>query len=79
MTDAEVYDRLTEIMQDIFDDPDVVATPELSADDVKGWDSMTHIRLVLAVEKAFKIKFVASEVGDMKNVGEMVHLIKSKF
>jgi acyl carrier protein len=78
MTDAEIYDRLTDLMQDIFDDPDVVATPELSADDVESWDSMTHIRLVLAVEKAFKIKFVASEIGDMRNVGEMVSLIKSK-
>jgi acyl carrier protein len=78
MTDAEIYDRLTEIMQDIFDDPDLVATADLSADDVETWDSMTHIRLVLAVEKAFKIKFVASEIGDMKNVGEMVGLIKNK-
>jgi acyl carrier protein len=78
MTDAEIYDRLTEIMQDIFDDPDVVATPELNADDVESWDSLTHIRLVLAIEKAFKIKFVASEVGEVQNVGEMVHLIKSK-
>ncbi len=78
MTDAEIYARLTEIMQDIFDDPDVIATPQLTADDVEGWDSLSHIRLVLAIEKAFKVKFVASEVGEVQDVGEMVHLIKSK-
>jgi acyl carrier protein len=78
MTDNEIYERLTEIMQDIFDDPDVVATPDLTADDVEAWDSLSHIRLVLAIEKAFKVKFAASEVGEVKDVGEMVNLVKSK-
>ena len=46
-------------------------TPELSAKDVDGWDSLTHIRLMLTIEKAFKIKFSTSEIGKLENVGDL--------
>lgn len=61
MDEAQIYERLTEIFRDIFDDDSISVTPELSAKDVDGWDSLTHIRLMLTVEKAFKIKFSTSE------------------
>ena len=51
---------------------------ELSADDVDDWDSLAHIRLLLTVEKAFKIKFSTSEVGKLQNVGDLVTLIKAR-
>ena len=57
MDEAQIYERLTEIFRDIFDDDSISLTPELSAKDVDGWDSLTHIRLMLTVEKAFKVKF----------------------
>ena len=78
MDDAQIYARLTEIFADVFDEDDIVVTPELSAKDVDGWDSLTHIRLILTVEKAFKIKFSTSEVGKMENVSDLVKLIKAR-
>jgi acyl carrier protein len=78
MDDAQIYARLTEIFEDVFDEDDIVVTPELAAKDVDGWDSLTHIRLILTVEKAFKIKFSTSEVGKMENVGDLVKLIKAR-
>ena len=51
-------------------------TPELSAKDVDGWDSLTHIRLILTIERVFKIKFSTSEIGKLANVGDLVALIK---
>jgi len=74
----EVYKGLTAIFQDILDDPGLTLRPELTASDVYGWDSLTHVRLVLAVEKAFQVNFSASEVARLKNVGEFVDLIISK-
>jgi acyl carrier protein len=53
-------------------------TPELSAKDVDGWDSLTHIRLMLTVEKYFKIKLSAPEIGKLANVGDLVALIKAR-
>jgi acyl carrier protein len=78
METTDLYERLTNIFQDVFDDDTLVLAPGLTAQDVEGWDSIAHIRLALTVEKAFGIKFSAGEVGKLKNVGEFVSLIQSK-
>ena len=78
MDEPQIYTRLAEIFQDVFDEESIEVTPELSAKDVDGWDSLTHIRLILTVEKAFKIKFSTSEIGKLKNVGDLVALIKAR-
>jgi acyl carrier protein len=56
MDEPEIYARLNKIFHDVFEEDTIIVTPELSAKDVDGWDSLTHIRLVLTVAKAFKIK-----------------------
>jgi len=78
METGEIYKKLNTVFEDVFDDDSIVVRPELSADDVDGWDSLTHIRLILTVEKAFKVKFSASEIGKLKNVGGLAELIRSK-
>ena len=78
MDEPLIYARLTEIFQDVFDEDSIEVTPELSAKDVDGWDSLTHIRLILTVEKAFKIKFSTSEIGMLEKVGDLVKLIKAR-
>ena len=78
MDESHIYARLAEIFQDVFDEDSIKVTPELSARDVDGWDSLTHIRLILTVEKAFKIKFSTSEIGKLENVGDLVTLIKAR-
>jgi acyl carrier protein len=78
MEQGQIYSRLTKIFEDVFDEDSIVVTSELSAKDVEAWDSLTHIRLMLTVEKAFKIKFSTLEVGQLQNVGELVRLIEGK-
>ena len=78
MNNSSIYSRLTDIFRDVFDDDELVVTPELTAADVEEWDSLNHIRLVLSIEKSFGFKFSAAEVGSLKNVGEFVDLIESK-
>ena len=78
MDESHIYARLAEIFQDVFDEDSIEVTPELSAKDVEGWDSLTHIRLILTVEKAFKIKFSTSEIGKLENVGDLVARIKER-
>jgi acyl carrier protein len=78
MQQDAIYARLTEIMRDVFDDERLVATPELTAQNVKEWDSVNHITLVVAVEQAFGIKFKTAELEKMKNVGQMVEQIEKK-
>ena len=78
MDESNIYTRLTEILADFFDDDSITATPALSAKDVDGWDSLAHIRLMLTVERAFKVKFSTSEIGKMETVGDLVALIKAR-
>jgi acyl carrier protein len=78
MDEPQIYARLAEIFQDVFDDDSIVVNHDLSAKDVDGWDSLTHIRLILTVEKAFKIKFSTSDIGKLEKVGDLVALIKQR-
>jgi acyl carrier protein len=78
MEEPQIYARLTEIFQDVFDEDSITVTPELSAKDVDGWDSLTHIRLMLTVEKAFKIKLSVTEIGKLENVSDLVTLIRAR-
>jgi acyl carrier protein len=78
MEEAKVYDKLTAVFRDVFDEDDLVLKPGTTSDQVEGWDSLAHIRLVLAVSKAFGVKFSASEIGGLKNVGEFVDVIRAK-
>ena len=77
MQEVQVYAKLSDIFRDVFDD-EVTVSPELSAQDVDGWDSLTHLRLIITVQKAFGIKFSAAEVSELDNVGDMVKLIQLK-
>ena len=65
------FDELNAIFCKVFYDDDIKITPELTSDDVDGWDSLSHLNLVVAVEKHFGIKFSDAEIAKWKNVGEM--------
>jgi acyl carrier protein len=78
MDETQIASRLTEVFHDVFDDDSIVVTPELTARDIDGWDSLTHIRLIVTVEKAFKVRFTTSEVGKLKNVGDLMALIRER-
>lgn len=74
MNQSEVIARLQEVFDNVFLEP-VELTPELSANDVEEWDSLTHISLVVSVEKAFNVRFRVGEVEAAKDVGEFANLI----
>lgn len=75
MTTSE---KLTAVFRTVFDNDEIILRPELTAGDVDGWDSMSHVNLLLAVEKGFGIRFSQKEALSFKNVGEMLKCIESK-
>lgn len=75
MTREEIYDKLNEVFQDVFDDEELTVNDATVAADVDGWDSLEHINLIVAVERCFGIKFTMGETTGLKNVGEMVDKI----
>ncbi len=78
MARQDILDQLTEIFQDILDVDDLVVTDALKADDVDEWDSLSHIQLIVAIEKQWSIKFSSREIMKWQNVGEMVDTIMER-
>jgi acyl carrier protein len=68
---------LTEVFHEVFENDAIVLTPETTANDVEGWDSLSHSILISAVELKYNVKFSTREVLRLKNVGDLVNLIDS--
>jgi len=76
MTRTEIYKKLTEVFQEVFDEEDLSISEDTTAADIEEWDSLTHITLLVSVEEEFGIKFNMKAVQELKNVGAMVDLIE---
>ena len=74
-TREEIKAKLADIFEDVFDD-EIELLDEMTAEDILEWDSVTHIVLVIAIEKAFNVNLNAADVGHLKNVGEMITLLE---
>ena len=69
---------MNEIFIDVLDLDEVELTEETSANDIEEWDSLSNIQLIVAIEKAFGIKFTSLEIMKWRNVGEMVNSMEEK-
>ena len=78
MTEAEIYQQLTEIFRDVFGRDDMELTPDLSAKDVAGWDSFKQIEIMIAVEERYGVKFRTRELESLQNVGDLVRAVLAK-
>lgn len=78
MERAEILAKVQDIFRDIIDEESIVLNDTTTAKDIEGWDSLTHIQLVVAIEKFFKIKFTSRVIMSWNNVGEMINSIKDK-
>ncbi len=68
---TEVLSEVNKIFIDVLDNEKIVLTKETVADDIKEWDSLNHIQLIIAIEKHYKIRFSSVEIQRWRNVGEM--------
>ena len=75
---SDTWERVQDIFRDIFDDDGIVLREEMTAADVERWDSISHIDLIVEIERKFKIRFTTAEVTTLKNVGELVKLVNKK-
>lgn len=78
MTREETLAALTSVFRDVLGDDQLVLAEKTTAMDVAEWDSLTHIQLVVAAEKRFRIRFGSREIQSWKDVGEMLDSIAAK-
>ena len=78
MKAPEILAQVTTIMRDVLDNERLEVTPATTAKQVPEWDSLSHVQLVVAIEKHFKFKFTAKELNAFRNVGEMCAAIEKR-
>ncbi len=76
MSREEILEKVNEVFREVFEDDSIIVKEETTADDIEDWDSLMHITLVSEIENAFGFKFKMKDVVGMKNVGEMLDIIK---
>ena len=78
MEKNQILEEVQEIFREVLDNEEIVLAHETTADDIEEWDSLTHIQLIVAIEKHFKIKFTSKEILSWQNIGEMIDCIAAK-
>ncbi len=78
MQRPEIKTKLTEVFRQVFFQPALEIGEEMTAANVKNWDSLNHVTMIYAVEKTFRIKFSTREVQSLQNIGELITLIERK-
>jgi acyl carrier protein len=73
-----VWNDLTAIFRESLDNDSLTLTETTTAKEVEGWDSITHVLIIVAAEKKFRVKFTAGEIQQLKNVGDLASLIRRK-
>ena len=76
--ESEIFKKVNEIFCDELDNEDIVLNDDTTADDVEEWDSLSHVQLIVAIEKAFGIKFTSNEILSWSNVGQLVDSIENR-
>ena len=74
----DTIEQLNALFCRVFDNDEIKITREMTANDIEEWDSLSHVNLVVAIEKSFKVKFKDSEIIRWKNVGQMLDSIDAK-
>lgn len=78
MNKNELLLRVQDIFRDVLDNEEIEIAFSTTSDDIEEWDSLSHIQLIVAIEKEFKVKFTSKEIMSWDNVGAMLDCILQK-
>jgi acyl carrier protein len=78
MTRAELLTKIRDMLADIVDEPDLTITESTVAEDVAEWDSVNHVKLIIALEADVKVRFEPDEISSPQDVGGLIDLIEQK-
>jgi len=78
MTRNEILDLLTTIFRAELDNSKIQLNEQTTANDVEEWDSLSHLQLIVRIEKSLKIRFKSAEIQSWQNVGQMIDAIETR-
>ena len=78
MVRKEILEKVQMVFRDVLDNDELELQETMSAEDIEDYDSLSHIQLVVAIERCFGIKFTSAEIMNWDNIGSMLDSIESK-
>lgn len=78
MNEKDILQEVEKLCREVCDNSSIVLNETTSANDVDEWDSFAHVSLIMSIEKHYGIRFALGELQNLKNVGELVHVIGLK-
>ena len=78
MLKKTTFERVTEVFRSVFEDAELVIAEETTSDDIKNWDSLNNVKLLISLEKEFAFRFNSSEITGLLNVGALISVIENK-
>ncbi|MBR4707485.1 MAG: acyl carrier protein [Pseudobutyrivibrio sp.] len=75
---ASILDRLTEVFQDVFDDEDLTITADTNVKELDGWDSLTHITLMAAIQDEFDVKYNIEQITELTTVSDILATLEGE-
>lgn len=75
---SELEQRISGVLGDVFGLDATTVGPDTSKDTVKGWDSLQHLTLVLALEEEFGIHFDDEESVSLVNFPLIVTIVAER-
>jgi acyl carrier protein len=74
----DLLPQINAVFQEVFGDDELQVERHTTAADVEGWDSLQHVSLMIAIEARFGVRFTSAEVAELKDVGQLVDLVRSR-
>jgi acyl carrier protein len=74
----QILEQVARIVADTLGSDTVTLTPDTTAADVEGWDSLANVQIIVAIEKHYRIRFRTGEIASIRNVGELVARIERR-
>jgi len=78
MNRTDVFNKVQEDFREVLEDEELIIIEDYNSEDIDDWDSLTHIMLVVEIEKTFNMRFLSSEISNWKDIGAMITAIESK-
>jgi acyl carrier protein len=74
----EISEKIRRILTSVLKHEKFEMKDELTATEVDGWDSLSHITIISEIEEEFKIKFKLKELNKLNNIGSLINIVESK-
>jgi len=76
MNRADILTKIKVAFVEVLEHENFTLTDHTTADDVDGWESITHMMIIEEIEKSFNIKFKLMDLMNMNNIGDLINVIE---